>query len=465
MNQLKSILFILVAIFLCFSCRKESFITAKDAKLFTSVDSLAFDTVFVNSGSVTKSFKIFNNNDQKLLLSSVKLSGGDSSAFKINIDGTAASEVRDIEINANDSIYVFVQINVDPTNNRLPFIVKDSIEIAFNGNQKFVQLQGYGQNAVFLKNARIKGSVTWTNALPYVILGGVRIDTNAVLKMSAGTKIFLHADAAFIVDGTLIANGTKENKIIFSGDRMDADYKDLPASWPGIYFRNMSKNNSIKYAVIKNGYQGIIAQQLSASSVFQLTLSHSVIENIFDAGILAINTNISADNCLISNCGSNINIVLGGQYRFINCTVASFSNFYVNHKNPVLQVADFLNQDGGNYTAPLNAFFQNCIFWGEGNSVDDEIIVRKMGSVAISVNFDHVLYKAKNSIAEASFISSVINQDPQFDSIDVSNNIFDFHITKSTSSPAINAGTKTSFLYDLDGKLRDASPDIGCYEK
>jgi hypothetical protein len=130
-----------------------------------------------------------------------------------------------------------------------------------------------------------------------------------------------------------------------------------------------------------------------------------------------------------------------------------------------LQVADFVNQDGINYTAPLNAFFQNCIFWGEGNSVDDEIIVRKVGSGAISVTFDHVLYKAKNSIAEARFISSVINEDPEFDSIDVSNNFFDFHITKSASSPAINAGTKTSFLYDLDGKLRDASPDIGCYEK
>jgi len=465
LNHLKSILFVLITISICFSCRKESFITTKDARLFTSVDSLAFDTVFVKSGSVTKSFKIFNNNDQKLLLSSVRLSGGDSSSFKINIDGTSASEVRDIEINANDSIYVFVQINVDPTSNRLPFIVKDSIEIAFNGNQKFVQLQGYGQNAVFLKNATIKGNVTWTNTLPYVLLGGVRIDTSAVLKISAGTKIFLHADAAFIVDGTLIANGTKQNKIIFSGDRRDAEYKDLPASWPGIYFRNASKNNSITYAVIKNAYQGIVAQQQSASSTSQLTLSHSIIDNIFDAGILAINTNISADNCLISNCGSNINIVLGGQYRFVNCTVASFSNFYLNHKSPVLQVADFLQQDGTNYTAPLKALFQNCIFWGEGNSVDDEIKVGKLGSTAISVTFDHVLYKAKNPIAEASFISSVINEDPQFDSIDVSGNIFDFHITKSASSPAINAGAKTSFLYDLDGKLRDARPDIGCYEK
>ena len=46
-----------------------------------------------------QSFKIFNNNNQKLRLSEVKLSGGDSSAFKINVDGTSASEVNNIVIN------------------------------------------------------------------------------------------------------------------------------------------------------------------------------------------------------------------------------------------------------------------------------------------------------------------------------------------------------------------------------
>ena len=131
--------FILISVVLLFSCRKDSFITGPNANLYTSADTLFFDTVFTTVGSITESFKIFNNNNQKLRLSQVKLSGGAASPFKINIDGTPGPEADDVEIDANDSIYVFVQVNVNPTNATLPFIISDSIQINYNGNNKYVQ--------------------------------------------------------------------------------------------------------------------------------------------------------------------------------------------------------------------------------------------------------------------------------------------------------------------------------------
>ena len=133
------------------------------------------------------------------------------------------------------------------------------------------------------------------------------------------------------------------------------------------------------------------------------------------------------------------------------------------HKNPVLQLSNS-NKEGNN-TATLNALFQNCILWGDGGIIDDEIIVNKQGADAFTVSFDHVLYKAKNDIANASFISSIKNQDPMFDSIDVSKNIYDFHLNNKPSSPALNAGIAAGFIYDLDDKLRNDPPDIGCYER
>ena len=446
-----------------FSCKKERFITSPDAKLGISVDTLSFDTVFTQVGSVTQSFKIFNNNDQKLRLSQIKLSGGAASAFKININGASSAEANNIEINANDSIYIFVQVNVNPSSATTPFILSDSISIDYNGNERWVQLQAYGQNAIFLKKATITGNVTWDNTLPYVIIGGVQVAAASTLTISKETKIFLHADAAFLVDGTLKVNGTKENPVTFSGDRLDEDYKDLPGSWPGIYFRGSSESNSLKHAIIKNAYQGIIAEGLSSTSAPKVNLSQCIIDNIYDIGVLGINTNIYADNCLISNCGSNIQVELGGDYRFINCTVASYSNIYMTHKNPVLQLSN--SNKEGNSTATLNALFQNCILWGDGGIMDDEITVNKQGADAFTVSFDHVLYKAKNDIANASFISSIKNQDPMFDSINVSKNIYDFHLNNKPSSPALNAGMPTSFIYDLDDKLRNDPPDIGCYER
>jgi len=462
---LKPAFLILLFTLIFFSCKKDSFIISPDATLYTDADTLSFDTVFTTVGSITQSFKIFNNNNEKLRLSQVKLSGGNSSPFKMNVDGTSAAQVNNVEINANDSIYVFVQLNAQTSDSTLPFILSDSIQITYNGNKKAVQLQAYGQNAVFLKNKTLTGNVIWNNKLPYVIIGGIQIDTNATLNISAGTKIFLHADAPFLVDGTLKVTSTKDEPVIFSGDRLDVDYKDLPASWPGIFFRNTSENNSLKHVIIKNAYQGIIAENLSTTAEPKVTLSQCIIDNIYDAGILGINTNIYADNSLIRNCGSNLVVQAGGDYRFINCTVASYNTIYIVHKNPVLQISNSITQNGVAFTAPLKAFFQNCIFWGDGGSVDDEIITDKQGSGAFMVSFDHVLYKAKNDLANASFISSIKNENPMFDSINVSKNIFDFHFKNRPNSPAVNAGTFTSFLYDLDDNKRDATPDIGCYER
>ena len=160
-------------------------------------------------------FKIINENNQKLRLSKVKLMGGAASAYKINVDGAATTEVNNLEIEANDSIYVFVSVNINPNAANLPFIVSDSILISYNGNNRFVQLEAYGQNANFLSNRVITGNVVWTNNLPYVILGSIRIDTTATLTITTGCRIYSHADAPFIVDGTLTVNGTKDRSCYF----------------------------------------------------------------------------------------------------------------------------------------------------------------------------------------------------------------------------------------------------------
>ena len=262
------------------SCKKDSFITTSDARLRLTTDALKDDTVFTTTGSITKSFKIINENDQKLRLSKVKLMGGAASSYKMNVNGSAATEVNDIEIAANDSIYVFVSVTINPNAANLPFIVSDSILISYNSNNRFVQLQSYGQNANFLSNTIITGNVSWTNTLPYVILGGIRVDTTATLTIPQGCKIYAHADAPIIVDGTLITNGTKNNEVVFAGDRLDNDYKDLPASWPGIYFRGNSKNNVLSFTIIKNAYQAVVAQSPSVNANTKIILHQCIIDNV-----------------------------------------------------------------------------------------------------------------------------------------------------------------------------------------
>ncbi len=465
MSSLKHLWWIALVVVI-FSCRKDTFITSPQAIVTTSSDSLYFDTVFVSRGSITQSFKIFNGNSQKLNLSSISLAGGASSAFKININGTPGPEVANITLDPHDSLYVFVQVNIDPRSGNLPFLVEDSIQIRYNGTGQQVRLSAYGQNAHYLNGDTLRGNTVWNDSLPYVILGGIQVDTGATLTLQPGTRVYLHANAPFLVAGTLIASGTRADSIVFNGDRLDPVYSGLPASWPGIYFGQTSQNNYLKHVLIENAYQGLIADGPAANGAAKLTLTQCILSNIYDAGVLGLNSSIHADNCLIYNCGSNINLALGGTYRFLFCTVASYSNYLMSHTTPVLQVSDAALNGNTLLTAPLNAFFQNCIFWGDDGSVPDEISVSRQGTASYSLVFDHVLYRQTNAPANAVFNSCLLNEDPRFDSIGVAANYYDFHFNHHPGSPALNSGAATNLPVDLDDQPRsNGVPDLGCYEK
>lgn len=460
-------LYIFILIICCVvvsSCKKDSFITDPGANLYVNRDSIKFDTVFTSVGSVTQSFKVFNQNDQKLRISTIKLMGGINSPFKININGVSAPELTDITIAANDSIYVFVSVTINPSAANLPFVVSDSILIDYNGNSKFVQLESYGQNANYLNGSIIAGQTTWTDELPYVILGSLQIDTTATLTIEEGTKVFIHANAPILVDGTLIISGTKNNEVIFRGDRLDAYYRDLPGGWQGIYFRKLSKNNDIRFAKILNATEALVVQDPSTNSNPKLKVHQTVIDNAFTVGLYGSNTSIETNNTLISNCANNIYFQLGGNYLVTNCTVASYSTSYFLHQNPVLQVTDAAIVNGTINTNALNAQFTNCIFWGDYGNVDDEIVLDKQGNLFNAV-FTNCIIKSTNTPANATLTAVIENIDPLFDSIDIGNKIFNFR-TSNPAAPGLNSGAIIAFPFDLDANDRNVGvTDIGAYEK
>ncbi len=388
--------------------------------------------------------------------------GGSGSAFKINVDGLTGPEVSNLEIAANDSVYVFVQVNIDPDANDLPFIVRDSIQVSFNGNNRFVQLEAWGQNAHFLRAKEITADETWTNDRPYVILDYLYIAPNRTLAIDKGCRLYIHADAPIIVDGTLQVNGMKDStdRVYFQGDRLDDPYRDFPAGWPGIYFTSSSQDNVLNYAVIKNAYQAIIAEEPSPNANPKLTLNECVIDNSYEYGIIALNSSINARNCLVSNCGKNIYLVKGGNYQFTHCTVVTYSNAFILHKDPVLTVSNFAN----NTAANLNAVFRNCIFWGESGVVNNEVVVQKNGNTVFNVNFDQALWKVQTTPSDITSSGIINNQPPLFDSISISRRFYDFRL--QAGSPALDKGVNTIINTDLGGNPRPVGlPDLGCFER
>ena len=455
-------LLVLSLLLLLNSCRKDSFITSPEARIGLSIDTLKFDTVFVSAGSTFRTLIIKNENDQQLRLSSLKLMGGSGSVYKMNVDGTPGTLFSNLDIAANDSLFVFVQVNVNPNAANLPFVLRDSILIEFNGNSKKIQLEAWGRNAHFYRDRVISSNETWNNDLPYVILGSLVIPDGQTLTINKGCRIYVHADAPLIVDGTLIVNGEKDttDRVYFQGDRLDEPYKNYPASWPGLFFLSNAKDNVLNYAVIKNAYQAIGMQGPAINSNPKLTLNETVIDNAYDAGVIAINSSLRARNCLISNCGKNLYLVQGGTYQFTHCTVVTYANRFIEHKEPVLTLSNTANS----ITNSLDAVFRNCIFWGENGVVTDEVLVQKSGSSSFNVNFDYNLWKVETPPANSTITQAINNQAPLFDSINTSDNYYDFRL--KTGSPALNKGVNAGILTDLDGKVRPVGlPDLGSFEK
>jgi hypothetical protein len=197
-----------------FSCEDEKYLTSTDVKLDFSVDTVMFDTIFTTIGSSTQHLKIYNPFDQKILISSIKLAKGETSNFRLNINGVSANEVQNIEIAPFDSMYIFVEVTVNPNGQNLPLVVKDSIEFMTNSNLQHVELLAWGQDFKLIKRQILKNT-TWTKDKPYLVYNYAFVDSSSTLTIQPGTRIYFHKDAGLYAKGKIIAKGTVESPILF----------------------------------------------------------------------------------------------------------------------------------------------------------------------------------------------------------------------------------------------------------
>lgn len=443
-----------------------------DAFLYAT-DSVKFDTIFTAQGSATRIFKIFNNNKQKMRVSNIHLSGGTSSAYQINVNGNSGVDFSNIDIESGDSIYCFVKVNIDPTNSNSPFVVQDSIGIFYNGNSKYVKLQAYGQNAIYLTNSAIVNDTTWKKDLPIVLLKTLTIPENKTLTIEKGSRIFVHGGAGLLINGTLLANGdsAKANRISFTTDRMDyvdnitnngggVSYKDLAGSWPGIDFGANSKGNILNYVTIKNAVYGVTdTLNSTVPSTTKLSILGAIVQNNSGYGVLSRLGNMSINNSLIVNNGSSVGLYNGGQYTLNYNTLAGYSNVYVSHNNPVMYL-------GGSSAFPLVVTITNCILWGDNTSLVNEIgIGNDFVNSNVQVKIDHSLAKYASLPSAITLTNMLQNVDPAFLLTD--NNEVQYDFSLSNASPCVGAATPISGItYDISGNKRNMlKPSIGCYEK
>ena len=235
------------------SCIDDDFTTNPSHILAFSTDTVAFDTVFTTIGTSTRSFRIYNPNKKLLNISSIKLADAERSGFHINVDGMSGDQFTDVEIRGKDSLYIFVEANIDPTNQDNPIFIVDSIVFLTNGVQQDVKLTAYGQDVIIKRGETLTADTRLTAERPYLIYDSLVVAPGATLHIEPGARVHFHHKASLLVQGRLQAEGSIENQIQIRGDRLDRLFADLPydnlgGQWGGIRFYPESFGNKIAYA-------------------------------------------------------------------------------------------------------------------------------------------------------------------------------------------------------------------------
>ena len=479
----------ILLLLITYSCKKENIQTEETSTLQFSNDTIIFDTIFSSIGSVTKQLMVYNNNNFDIS-TNVRLSGDTEGNFRMNVDGESGNNIQNVKILANDSMFVFVEVTIDPTNTNTPYLVSDSIIFTTGSKIQDVDLVAYGQDAYF-HTANTYGDIingedtsrffyhqlecneVWNNDKPHVIYGYVIVDPNCQLTINAGTNIYLHKNSGVIVGnpfsatsgGTIKVNGELGNEVTFRGDRLDSWYDSLPGQWDRVWLYPGSINNEFNYTNFQNGTIAIHADTVSNNNPTAV-INNCKIDNMSAIGILGQGAKLEVNNTIVTKCGQySVVCNIGGDYSFKHCTFANYWNFDFRNTPSILLNNYYEASDGNIYIRDLNkAYFGNCII--DGN-LTTEISFQENEIGDFNYTFDHCLLKIDpNEDTETSnYINIIKNASPEF----VSKQLFDFHL--SETSPCNSAGdfniTQTEiFLFsDLEGNLRNNVPDLGALKR
>jgi len=470
------------------SCRKENYVEGGDIIVRTSLDTLTFDTVFTQIGTTTKFIKLYNDEEGTILIDDIRLANT-SNIFRLNIDGHLVNEFQGLELAAKDSVYIFVEATIDPEQplDASPYIIEDHLHINIGGNEKTILLEAWGQNAVYvlgndgpsgigILNCDL-GEELWNDERPYVIYGTLIIDS-CQLILPAGAEVYVHGGVSFnqlgIYTGGLIyvtengniqARGTVEEPVTIYSDRLEEDFEFVRGQYSGIVIGPLSQGTRLEHTTISNSAVGIRVDSLASASLYNCEFSHTA-----GTGILGRQANIYAENCLMHNNGlSGIQMALGGNYEFNNCTIVNYDN-----QEEAISLSNFQCLDQLCLEPPLLAdlkvTFRNCLILG--NDADEILLSDWTPDTEddFDFRFDHCFVQVDELLdddAWPTFFNRCENclNNPPKDTLFIDMDNYDFHL--DTLSTPIDAGKNLPFIFtvDKDGNEReDGAYDVGCYE-
>ena len=451
-------LFVAVALSVCLaSCIEDGYTSSPNDRPTFSTDTLDLGTVITTDVSTTHRFTVRNPNSKGLIISDIRVDGPHADCFRLNVDGFSGKTFNNVEIRANDSIYVLVSCTLPLNDSAAPVDMSADICFTTNGVVDKVTLRATGQDVNRLYAKKVETDEVFDDGRPYQIFDSLVVAPGATLTLPAGTRLMFHDKAYMRVYGNLVSEGTPLANVEMRGDRTGdvitgITFDLMAGQWYGLEFMPGSTGR-LSHTTVRNMVEGVIAQDAV------LELINSRLRNSQYRALTAVGTDVTAVGCEFAEAAYGTVFVMGGESVFDQCT---FPNYYLFSAimEPALTFAHLNAEsavDGyeGEYT---RATVTNSILYGLGSDITP-------GNLdGTQVYLYNCLLKSNGSDDEH-FVNCLWDSDPLYYTIR-EDYIFDYRL--KPESPAIGAGnaiynTHPAATTDAYGNSRGQTPDLGAY--
>ncbi len=255
---------------------------------------------------------------------------------------------------------------------------ENSADITLSGNISSGSAHnGFGLYGNIAGNIRLTGQVDF----PFIVNGSVTVREGKKLTIAEGTGVkFNSVWDRMDVSGTLDATGTYSHPIYFtslSDDHLGGDSNSdgnatepSPGDWSGIFFRDISKGNILKNAIVRYaggaGTSAAIDVYTSNVSVDSSEVSYSVERGFFISGANPVIQRSKISN----NQTDGIYTTSGALPTLSHNQIVDNGNYGVYNADGTVDV-DARNNWWGHSTGPYHPTLNPS---GQGNKVTDHVL-------------------------------------------------------------------------------------------
>ena len=459
-----SLLFSVIVIAGLQSCIEDGFTSSSADQPEFSVDTQQMGVLFTDEVSPTHRFTVYNRADKGLSISKISLSGDNASLFRLNVDGFSGREFSNVEIRANDSIFVFVETTLPANDRNVPVEVTASLDFLTNGVTRSGTVAAQGRDVNRLRAVTLNEDCRLTADKPYQIFDSIVVAPGATLTIDPGTELLFHDGASMIVRGTLKARGETDREITFSGDRTgnvitDVSFDIMSRQWQGIFFTSTSRDNELSYSCVRNTWQGVTVNGTDAADgEVTLLMVNSRLRNAGYRVFESYHADVRAYGCEFAEAGDGAVLLHGGKAVLNQCTL---SNYYLFAAilGPLLTLSHVDAKSDDESGRPyLQADITNTILYGLGTDMSHGDLT------GTAVTLRRCLLKSDGK-DDANFINCLWGEDPLFRTVR-DDYYFDYRVMDG--SPAIGAAAPelvaAESATDRLGTPRGAEPTLGAYQ-